>query len=641
MPDKPLNLLIVDDQENDALLISIALKKAGLQINSQRVDNAQAMQQALDNTVLDAIICDHMMPEFSSDEALQIIKSRDIDLPFIIVSGHISEQDAIAAMKAGAHDYVLKDNLGRLAPALYRELDEAELRRKHRKANEALSSKERQHQQIINNIAVGILIIDGHGRVIDINPSACKIFGPQNTQIMGESIYRLIPDEEHQDFEQYLDSIQATDVGQFPIKEFMAQRKSGELFPMQLSIARLDEKTTNQQRFICSCLDISQSKLQEEQIRRTQKMDALGKLTSGIAHDFNNMLSIILGYADMLHKQLADFPNLGQYAERIISAGERGASLTQKLLTFSKLEASNTEQININNLLKEEQQLLEKTLTTRIQIRQNLDPKLWKVSLDRGDLQDAIINLCINASHAMPEGGTLSFHSENTVLNEQQADVLEVPPGNYVMLSIRDTGSGISRQIQSRIFDPFFTTKAEQGTGLGLSQVYAFVQRSKGAITVDSESGKGTRFSLYFPQSESISTQNVNDTELDTDITSHHSARVLVVDDEQDITDMTRDMLSIQGYKVFCASSGQQALDLLEQYPIDLVITDIIMPDMDGYELARQIQNLYPGIHIQLTSGYTENVASDHVDPKLLKNILYKPVKMASLLAQIKSHFSQ
>lgn len=640
MPDKPLNLLIVDDQENDALLICIALKKAGFQINSQRVENSIDMQQALDNTALNAIICDHMMPEFSSQEALQIIKSRDLDLPFIIVSGHISEQDAIAAMKAGAHDYVLKNNLGRLAPALYRELDEAELRRKHRKANQSLANKERQHQQIINNIAVGILIIDEQRMVIDINPSACKIFGAQNKQITGESVYGLIAVEEHPDFEQYLSSIQDSDIEQSPIREFMAQHKSGELFPMQLSIARLDENSTGQQRFICSCLDISQSKLQEEQIRRTQKMDALGKLTGGIAHDFNNILSIILGYADILHTQLADFPQLSQYARRIISAGERGANLTRKLLTFSRLEASNSEQVNINELLKEEQQLLEKTLTARIQIEPNLDPELWLVSLDKGDLEDAIINLCINASHAMPKGGTLSFQSENTELNEQQAEVLEVAPGNYVRLSIRDTGSGISRQIQSRIFDPFFTTKAEKGTGLGLSQVYAFVQRSKGAITVDSEPGVGTRFSLYFPQSKAKSTLHDNDVELDNDLKSQQSGRVLVVDDEEDITNLTRDMLNVLGYEAFCAGNGHQALDLLQQQPIDLVITDVIMPDMDGYELARQIQALYPSIHIQLTSGYTEKVTSGYIDPKLLENILYKPVKMATLLSRIKSHLN-
>lgn len=639
MNDKPLNLLIVDDQENDALLICIALKKAGFQVNSQRVDTAEAMQHALDHTNPGAVICDHMMPEFSSEQALKILKSRGLDLPFIIVSGHISEQEAIAAMKAGAHDYVLKSNLVRLAPALYRELDEADLRRKHRKANEALLNKERQHQQIINNIAVGILIIDEQRKIIDINPSATKIFGHQSEQIMGESIFQLISSEQHQDFEHYLDSIQADDSRQLPVKEFMAQHRSGELFPMQLSIARLDDASPEQQRYICSCLDISQSKFQEEQLRRTQKMDALGKLTGGIAHDFNNMLGIILGYADILHKQLSDYPNLEQYAERIMAAGERGASLTRKLLTFSRLEASNTDQININDLLKEEQQLLEKTLTARVKIVQRLNPDLWLVSLDKGDLADAIINLSINASHAMPEGGTLSLLTDNIVLNEQQAEMLEVSPGNYVKLGIRDTGTGISRQIQSRIFDPFFTTKAEQGTGLGLSQVYAFVQRSKGAITVDSESGEGTLFSLYFPQCQVDSTQNVTDTEQESDKDSYHSGRVLVVDDEQDIRNMTRDMLSVHGYEVYCAGDGHQALDLLQQHPVDLVVSDVIMPDMDGYELARQIQARYPNTQIQLTSGYTEKVTNNHGDTDLMKNILYKPVKMATLLSRIRSFF--
>lgn len=640
MSDKPLKLLIVNDQENDADLICIALKKAGFQIHSQRVDNGEAMQETLDHSIPDAIICNHTIPGFSPEEALKLLKSRDLDLPFIIVTGHISEQEAIAAMKAGAHDYVLKNNLLRLAPALYRELDEAKLRGKHRKTNESLLNKDRQHQQIINNIAVGILIIDKHERVLDINPSASRIFGVKNGQIIGESVYLLIPAEEHQSFKNYLNSIQDNKNNQLPVKEFMAQHRSGELFPMQISIAHLDDDTSKQPRFICSCLDISQSKLQEEQIRRSQKMDALGKLTGGIAHDFNNMLGIILGYAEMLHPQMADFPNLKQYVERIMSAGQRSASLTRKLLTFSKLEASNTEQININDLLKEEQQLLEKTLTARIQIKQVLNTKLWSVSLDKGDLEDAIINLCINASHAMPNGGTLSFHTENKVLNEQQADTLEVEAGSYVKLSIKDNGTGINRQIQSRIFDPFFTTKAEKGTGLGLSQVFAFVQRSRGAITVDSEPGKGTKFSLYFPQSEMNSTQTVITMKPESNQLSVHSGTVLVVDDEQDITNLTSEMLAMKGYKVFCANSGQQALDFLNKQSVDLVISDVIMPDMDGYELARQIQTHYPNIHIQLTSGYTENISSKHLEPELLKNILYKPVKMANLLARIRPYFT-
>lgn len=380
----------------------------------------------------------------------------------------------------------------------------------------------------------------------------------------------------------------------------------------------------------------------ELQLRHSQKMDALDKLSGGIAHDYNNMLGVISGYAELLHNKLSEQPRLAKYVQQILHAGERGAKLTRKLLAFSKTKVSDAEVVELNELLLDEQHMLEKTLTLRIKLVFDLGPDLWLTFLDIGDLEDAIVNMCINAMHAMAKGGQLTIKTWNEKIDDYQANALQIKPGDYVLLSVTDTGHGIAPEIKDKIFEPFFTTKGDKGTGLGMSQVYGFTERSKSVIKVYSEPGKGTQFVFYFPrhfETDNDSNHKLNDDNNTDKLTGNEN--ILLVDDEQALLDMGAEILIQQDYNIHCANSGKQALEILNHEAIDLIVTDVIMPEMDGYELAATIQKKYPDKKILLASGFTDERHKDLIDDELQKNLISKPYNIQALLKKIRELLDQ
>ncbi len=381
--------------------------------------------------------------------------------------------------------------------------------------------------------------------------------------------------------------------------------------------------------------DITQQIQIEETLRRSQKMDALGKLTGGIAHDYNNMLGVILGYAALLEDKLSEQPKLAKYANEIHRAGERGSKLTKKLLSFARQKPADTKVINVNTLLEDEINILKKSLTARIKLKYELAEDLWPISIDEDELEDTILNICINAMHAIEGGGQLTIKTHNEQIQPVDAHLLKLKPGEYISLSFSDTGHGMSDETKQRIFDPFFTTKGHRGTGLGLSQVYGFMQRSNGAIHVYSELGHGSRFVLYFPKSTQVATKS----EIPDSYTNHKempvNATLLVVDDEETIRELAHTILVSFGFNVFTASDGQQAIKLLNKESVDLIITDVIMPNMDGYQLASYVQQHYPQVKIQMVSGFADNRHHIEANPILEKNILFKPYTSDTLLTRV------
>lgn len=375
-----------------------------------------------------------------------------------------------------------------------------------------------------------------------------------------------------------------------------------------------------------------------EILNRSQKMDALGKLTGGVAHDFNNILGVITGYAELLERSLTQEPKLAKYAEQIHHSGNRGAALTKKLLSFSRKKSTESTVLNINTVLLEQQNMLEKSLTARINLVLKLDDALWPVLIDGGDLEDAVLNMSINAMHAMEKGGQLTIRTGNERLGEMDAQRLHVRKGDYSVLSITDTGCGMDKATQEKIFDPFFSTKGERGTGLGLSQVYGFVERSGGVIKVYSEPGHGTQLVLYFPRNYGLGGEGLED-EADIDIDMAElrgNETILVVDDEPALLDITSEMLSQHGYTILRAENGKRALEILETKPINLMLSDVIMPGMDGYHLATIVQSKYPDVKIQMTSGFSDQRHVDLEDEGLHQNLLYKPVQSLKLLKRMR-----
>jgi len=503
-------------------------------------------------------------------------------------------------------------------------------------AEEELRSKENEQREILNFMLDAVISIDQTGIILTFNKAAESLFGYSSNEIIGQTINQLMPEKyasEHDAYMQhFIDTNEPHIIGTG--REVEGLRKNGEIFPIHISVTELPSNDNGNRRFIGSCHDLTEYKQKEEHIRRVQKMDALGKLTGGIAHDYNNMLGVVIGYANLLEDALDNQPKLAKYAHAIVHAGDRGAKLTRKLLAFSRHIASDEELHNINALLREQQHMLEKTLTARIKLVFELADNLWPVWIDDADLEDAVLNMSINAMHAMETGGQLTVRTCNKTLSQSDADTLKLSKGDYVELDLIDTGCGMDEKTRENIFKPFFSTKGDKGTGLGLSQVHSFVERCGGVINISSIQGKGTQFELYFPRHIDSTKNIIKNVKSTSDLTGNES--ILIVDDEPALLFLTSETLKQQGYNVICAENAKQALDILEHESIDLFFTDVIMPDMDGYELAALVQKKYPTIKIQLATGFNNSSHENTAENSLYKDLLYKPFDTQLLLQKIR-----
>jgi len=509
-----------------------------------------------------------------------------------------------------------------------------------REAQRALTISEAEQRDILNSMREAVITVDEESHVLSFNKAAEKFFGYRADEIIGHNVIQLIPEPHSSEFADYMaEYLETGNPSKLGVGgEIQALRKNGELFPTRLSVAEFSTTKDGRRRFIATCQDLSQIKQQEEQLRRSQKMDALGKLTGGIAHDFNNMLGVVSGYSELLQGALTNQPKLAKYADEIAHAGQRGAKLTQRLLAFARNDTgpAATELVNINALLHGQQHMLEKTLTPRIALILGLEEDLWPVKVDSGELEDAILNMCINAMHAMEhsENCQLSIRTRNEEIGIIDALALQLPPGDYVLASITDTGCGMGKATQEQVFDPFFSTKGTEGTGLGLSQVYGFVKQSKGAVKVYSEINQGTQFAFYFPRAQA--SEPLQDREIITETpVQAGQATILIVDDEPALLALNEEILSQHGYRVIAVENAHDALEVLDKEAVDLLISDVIMPDMDGCQLLAVVHEKYPQVITQLASGFTGEHHTNELIDNHPQDILHKPYTAKTLLNRV------
>ena len=494
-----------------------------------------------------------------------------------------------------------------------------------------VEKKEIELNSIVNNLVEGVIILDEDFIVLRVNNACKNIFQYKDDEIIHIKLNIIIPEINLKKV------VRKDSSGPFIMESFQTiyygLGKDKKRIPLRLSLVALPEN--GETIYICTFLDITEELQKEEQLQRSRKMDALGKLTGGVAHDYNNMLGVILGYAELLKSKLEKQPELAKYVANIEHAGKRGTKLTKKLLAFSKHKSSNSEILNINSVLREEKHILEKTLTARIELILDLQDELWPVLADSSDFEDSILNISINAMHAIKGNGLLTIQTRNKHIKSTDVKSLNLNSGDYSVLKITDTGCGMNESVKAMIFDPFYSTKGEQGTGLGLSQVYGFVERSGGAIKVDSEQDHGTCFEFYFPR-HFESEKKIKQIIFDQVIDSKGHETILVVDDESALLNLTTEILSQQGYRVLSAQSASEALELLEYEPVDLMFSDVIMPGMSGNELAGIVQEKYPTIKIQLASGFNENQNINMRDDYSQINVLQKPYTSQELLIRIR-----
>jgi PAS domain S-box-containing protein len=492
--------------------------------------------------------------------------------------------------------------------------------------------------QAIQQSPMSVVVTDRDGKIEYVNPEFAKVTGYTLVEAIGQN--PRILKSGHTPPEQYADLWNTISAGGVWRGEFRNKKKNGELFWELASIAPVKdgEKITN---FVAVKEDITERREMEEQLRQSQKMQAVGQLTGGIAHDFNNLLAIVMGNLQLLQERVSGDAKAREYLDDALWSAKRGGELTHRLLAFARKQPLKPAVIDLNDVVRGMTELLRRTLGASIRIVESLAPNLWKASADRGELENALVNLAVNARDAMRSAGTLTLETRNAVLDEDYAEQYEeVTPGEYVLLAVADTGTGMSPEIMQRAFEPFFTTKeVGQGSGLGLSMVYGFVKQTGGHISIYSRVGQGTCVKLYLPRalSSPIGREKESPDVFPEDL---GDKVILVVEDEAKLRKVAVKMLDRLGLQSLQAETAKGALELLADTHVDVLFTDIELPGgMNGTELAEAAHQLYPELKVLFTTGYARETTLHHRGLHERAPWLLKPYSHQELARELKALF--
>ncbi len=634
----PLRVLLIEDSADDAELLLLALRRGGYEPQCERVQDADGVRAALGRGGWDLVLSDHSMPHFGSMDALRLVRTLDPDIPFIIVSGSIGEEMAVTAMRAGAQDFVMKDHPGRLVPAIERELREAEIRRARHRAEEALRHSETRYRELVEELpaVTYIAALEDERTVFFVSRQVEALLG-----LSTHDHRHLWRDHLHPDDRAAVSAALAAVRSQSApfLCEYRLRGADGRVVWIQDHgvVVRDQRGSTSFMRGFM--LDITERKQAEhalrkrdEQLRRVQKLEALGRLAGGVAHDFNNLLTPILGYGRLLQQQLPEGDENRQCVDEMVRATERAAKLTRQLLTFSRHRPEERRLIDLNAVLADMHHFLRRTLGADVELVTLLSDDPVVVEADHTNLEQVIMNLAVNARDAMPAGGRLTIRTATGQVPDGTAQRHAVTPGPYVVLSVRDTGSGMTPEIREHLFEPFFTTKPEgHGTGLGLSIIYGIVKQGGGFIEVDTEPGRGTEFRVHLPH-QADATAAGGQTLAPEAPRGHET--VLVVEDEDAVRDFIRHLLGSLGYHVIIAASGAEALSHWKAHGADIaaLVTDLVMPHMGGRELAALLRAQRPDLPTLFISGFVRDADRDQADaahPILMKPFTRDDLAMA------------
>lgn len=637
-----LLVLIVEDSPSDAALMVRLLTEAGFAVQFEIVDDVATLRAALASRAFDVVLADFSLPGFDAEDALAIVRASGQDLPFIVVSGVIGDERAIRLMRHGAQDYVLKQNLVRLAAAVRREVDDARERASQRLLGDALRHSEQQRELLVaalDSASAAVAVCSASGVIEWVNPAFTASFGYQPEQALGEDISALLVAGEDQPQRRAARRAQLLD-GHCWSGEVVNRRQDGRESRDLISLTPVRNAQGEVSHVVAILHDVSQQRQQEQRQRLAQRMEAIGQLTGGIAHDFNNLLVVILGNAELLGERLAADPQLGPMADMIVSAAERGADLIRALLAFARRQNLAPQAVDANALLRDLLRLLQRSLGQHISIELALQAELPMIQIDRAELESALLNLCLNARDAMPQGGTLRLATAlGQRAHDGDDDAVQGEACEAVYIEISDTGCGIPADTLERIFEPFFTTKEHgRGTGLGLARVHGFVTQSGGRIEVESRPGHGTRFRLCLPRVDrGAGATPASALGVARDVGG--SETILLVEDEPMVRDFAQARLRELGYRVLVAGDAAAALLLLDQHPdIDLLFTDIVLPGgVNGHQLAERARHAHPGLRVLASSGFSDPRENESYDQSAVGTILRKPYRRADLARAVRA----
>ncbi|MGH9942581.1 MAG: PAS domain S-box protein [Pyrinomonadaceae bacterium] len=499
--------------------------------------------------------------------------------------------------------------------------------------NQELADSEGRYRALVEQASDGIVVTDLEGRLLEANTRFCEMLGYTREQLAGLGLHDIIPPEDLQ-----ADPLRAEELraGKVLRAERRMRRGDGGLIAIETGTKVIGEGLVQ-----TILHDVTEHKKLETQLRQAQKMEAVGRLAGGVAHDFNNVLQVITGYGNLLLKQ-PDLPaRAGQRVEEILGAADRAAALTEQLLAFSRQQVIQPRVLNLNHVIEDLDKMLRRAVTENIEVETLLEPALRHTKADPNQMQQILLNLMVNARDASPPGSrvrimTANFVSMTVASHPSSPD--DIPPGQYVALTVADEGHGMTPETLANIFEPFYTTK-EKGTGMGLATVYGIVQQAKGYIRVESEPGRGTIFRIYFPRTEDVTGAAEGDGgEVESELLTG-AETILLVEDEETVRLLAREVLEMCGYHVLEARDGEEALDLCRQYEseIHLALTDIVLPRMGGHEFSKQLVEHFPDIRIIYMSGYTDDEALRHGVVNKDVNFLQKPFTLEELAGKVRA----
>ena len=507
-----------------------------------------------------------------------------------------------------------------------------------KKAQEALSRSEASFRSLVEGAPHGIYRATMTGQFLEVNRALQRMLGYESAQELfnadlATQVFRHSADYERMN-ELLAESKVMKDI------ELEWKRPSGEPIVVRCSGHRVEGKDGGPDYFEVFAEDVTERRTLERQLRMAQKMEAIGRLSGGIAHDFNNLLGVIIGYSGVLKKSLDKNQPTYEFAAEIEKAGQRAASLTRQLLAFSRQQVLTPSVLSLNSLVADMEKMLPRLLGEDINVSLALDSELGNVKADQSQIEQVIMNLAVNARDAMPSGGKLQIQTANIELD--LAYTREHPgskAGSYVMLAIADSGTGMSVETIAHIFEPFFTTKGVgQGTGLGLATVYGVVKQSNGYIWVDSTLGRGTIFQIYLPRHLDAEEVSVAKVEIESTKRPHRSEMILLVEDADPLRKLAQAFLESNGFRVLSAPCGEAALEIAARHSgmFDLLLTDVVMPGMNGRVLAKELSIRQPGLKVLFMSGYTDSFIAGHGVLQEGTNLLHKPFTEEILISKVR-----
>jgi PAS domain S-box-containing protein len=619
--DRPARVLIVDDDPRNAQLLEIMLATEGFALltafSGEEVLSIVAQQPP------DLVLLDVMMPGMGGYEVTRVLKGNQAtrNIPIIMVTALDDREARMLGLKAGAEDFLSKPvdraelcvrvrNLLRLkAYGDYHDKYGQMLEGEVGSRAAALAESEGLYRSTFDGAPVGIVHVGVDGQWLKVNQRFCDLLGYSREELQGTVGRKLTePEEVTTELDAFRHMV-AGAIDRHVVDERRYRRRDGSFVWVRVNMSVHRNAQGQFQHFISVMEDITERRVLEAQARQANKMDAIGRLASGVAHDFNNLLSIVLSYSDLVAADLKESDPLRADMAEIKRAGLRAADLTRQLLAFSRQQVLQPKVVDLTEIVGGMGKMLKRLIGEDVELTVS-GAAVGKITVDPGQMEQVIMNLIVNARDAMPGGGAIAIETTDLVVDETYAaDGVGLKPGPYVLLVVSDTGVGMDKATQARAFEPFFTTKeAGHGTGIGLATVFGIVQQMGGMIWLTSELAQGTTFKIYFPAAaRAVPARNsIPYPELRT---LRGSETILLVEDEEGVRALARKILGRYGYNVLEAQSGGDAFLLCEQHTatIDLLLTDLVMPRMNGRQLAERLLAIRPDLKVLYMSGHTDD----------------------------------